>query len=103
MFSASLTRRAVASAFIMSLAAVGGVASGHTYQEKQKPRYLFGNATGLFCTALQTLVVICLRFIFMYINRQRSKMNLAEIKKQIEHYGGDEFAGDHHPEYRYAL
>ena len=47
--------------------------------------------------------MIILRLVFIYINRQRSRMNDEEIKNQIERYGGIELAGDRHPEFRYIL
>ena len=40
--SASLTRRAVASAVIVSIGTLGGVISGQIYQANQKPRYFLG-------------------------------------------------------------
>ena len=101
--SASRTRRTVALAFTISIGAIGGLIAGQIYDEKQKPQYTLGNTIGLICTIVQTISVISLRCIFMFINRQRSKMNADEIKKQIERYGGQELAGDHHPDFRYTL
>jgi hypothetical protein len=49
------------------------------------------------------MLIIILRLIFMFINRQRSRMNNEEINQRIKQYGGDELAGDHHPEFRYTL
>ena len=39
----------------------------------------------------------------MFINRQRSRMNEEEMKKQIERYGGNDLVGDYHPEFQYTL
>jgi len=36
----------------------------------------------------------------MMIDHQRSQMNDEETKKQIKRIGGNELAGDHHPEFR---
>jgi tryptophan-rich sensory protein len=102
-FSASLTRRAVTLAFVISIGAIGGLIAGQIYQEKQKPRYFISNTIAFVCTALQAVLVISLRLIFVYINRQRSRMNEEEIQQQVERYGGNELAGDHHPEFRYTL
>ncbi|CAF5027152.1 unnamed protein product, partial [Rotaria sp. Silwood1] len=52
---------------------------------------------------LQTILVIILRLMFLYINRQRSQMNTEQINQQIKRYGGNELVGDRHPEFRYAL
>jgi hypothetical protein len=39
----------------------------------------------------------------MVINRRRERMNEEQIQEQIERYGGEELAGDHHPTFRYTL
>ncbi|CAF0802972.1 unnamed protein product [Rotaria sp. Silwood1] len=100
---ASLTRRAVASAFIISIAAIGGLVAGQIYQAQQKPRYFIGNTIALIFIVLQTILVIILRLMFLYINRQRSQMNTEQINQQIKRYGGNELVGDRHPEFRYTL
>ena len=101
--SASLTRRAVASAVIVSIGILGGVIAGHIYQAKQKPRYLLGHTIALISTVVQTILIIILRCVFVLINRRRSRMNAEEIQEQIAKYGGNELAGDRHPEFRYML
>jgi uncharacterized BrkB/YihY/UPF0761 family membrane protein len=88
---------------IVSVGTCGGVISGQIYQEKQKPRYFIGNTIAFSFVVIQTILVIILRFVFMYINRQRSRMNEEEIQQQVKRYGGNELAGDRHPEYRYTL
>ncbi len=102
-FSGSLTRRAVASAMIVSVGTLGGVISGQIYQEKQKPRYFIGNTIAFSFIVLQTILIVILRLIFVFINRQRSQMNNEQINQQIARYGGNELAGDRHPEFRYTL
>jgi hypothetical protein len=102
-FSASLTRRAVASAIIVSVGTLGRVISGQIYQAKQKPRYFIGNTIAFSFIVLQTILIVILRLIFMFINRQRSKMNNEQINQQIVRYGGNELAGDRHPDFRYTL
>ncbi len=57
----------------------------------------------LIWTAIQTVLVIGLRLIFMFTNRQRSRMDWEEIQKHIEQFEGNELAGDHHPNFRYTL
>jgi nitrogen fixation/metabolism regulation signal transduction histidine kinase len=101
-FSASLTRRAVASAVIISVGTLGGVLSGQIYQITQKPRYFIGNTIAFSFIVLQTILIVILRLVFAFINRQRSRMNNEQMNEQIEHYGGKELAGDRHPEYRYT-
>lgn len=98
-FSASLTRRAVALAFAISIGAFGGLISGQIYDETQKPRYIRGHAIGLICTILQTILIIVLRLILMFINQQRATIN----EEEIEQYNGDQLAGDRHPRFRYTL
>ncbi len=98
-----MTRRAVASALIISVGTLGGVVSGQLYSANQKPRYFLGNTIAFSFTVLQTILVLILRFVFMFINRQRSRMNAEKIQQQIEYYGGHELVGDRHPEFRYTL
>ncbi|CAF4857218.1 unnamed protein product [Rotaria sp. Silwood1] len=100
---ASLTRRAVASAVIVSFGTIGGAISGQIYQDKQKPRYFLGNTIAFGCVALQTILIIILRFIFIYINRRRQILNDDQKQQQIKRYGGSELIGDRHPEFRYTL
>jgi len=88
---------------IVSVGTLGGVVSGQIYRTEQKPRYFLGNTIAFSFVVLQTILVIILRLIFMIINHRRSQMNEEEIKKQIEEYGGNELAGDRHPEFRYTL
>ena len=85
------------------MGAIGGLISGQIYDEEQKPRYILGNTIALICTVIQTILIISLRFILLFINQQRSQMNADEIQKQIERYGGNELVGDHHPDFRYTL
>ncbi|CAF1267643.1 unnamed protein product [Rotaria sordida] len=100
---ASLTRRAVASAVIVSIGSIGGVISGQIYQDKQKPRYFLGNTIAFSCVALQTILIIILRFIFIYINHRRQILNDDEKQQQIQRYGGIQLIGDRHPDFRYTL
>ena len=88
---------------IVSVGTLGGVVAGQLYQADQKPRYLLGNAIAFTFVALQTILVVILRFVFVLINRQRSRMNAEEIQKEVERHGGHELAGDRHPEFRYTL
>jgi hypothetical protein len=37
------------------------------------------------------------------INRRRKQMNDEQIKQEVEKYGGEKLAGDHHPKFRYIL
>ena len=98
-----MTRRAIAAAVIVSIGTTGGVISGQIYQAKQKPRYLIGHSISFACVALQTVLIIILRLIFMMINRHRDKLSEEEKQKQIEKYGDEQAAGDRHPNFRYTL
>ncbi len=101
--SASLTRRAIAAAVIVSVGTSGGAVSGQIYPAKQKPRYFIGHTVAFCCVALQTLLVIILRFLLMMMNHRRERMNEEQIKQEVEKYGGEKLAGDHHPDFRYTL
>jgi hypothetical protein len=37
------------------------------------------------------------------INCRREKMNDEQKQQQIRKYGGEQLAGDHHPDFRYIL
>jgi len=37
------------------------------------------------------------------INRRQKRMTGEEIKKEVEKYGGEGLAKDHHPELRYTF
>lgn len=102
-FSASLTRRAVALAFIISIGAIGGLIGGQLYNESQKPQYRIGHTIALICTIAQAIIVIILRLLFKSINFRRSQMNEKEIQTEIDKYGGNQLASDRHPEFRYTL
>ncbi|CAF1391416.1 unnamed protein product [Adineta ricciae] len=100
---ASLTRRAVASATIVSIGTIGGAVAGQIYQEKQKPQYFLGNSISLGCIVVQTILVLSLRFIFIYENRRRGRFTKEQIERQIQRYGGNDLIGDRHPDFRYTL
>jgi len=73
------------------------------YQAKQKPRYFIGHTISFGCVALRTVLVIIFRFILVMINRRQKRMTGEEIKKEVEKYGGEGLAKDHHPELRYTF
>jgi hypothetical protein len=102
-FSASLTRRAVASAVIVSIGSLGGVVSGQIYRENQRPRFFLGNAIAFGFIALQTALALILRLVLARINRQRASMDKDQIEEEIARYGGSELVGDRHPDFRYTL
>ena len=101
--SASLTRRAVGSAVIVSIGSLGGAVSAQIYRSNQKPSYFLGNSIALAFIALQTVLALVLRLVLARINRQRATMDKAQIDQQIVRYGGSELVGDRHPEFRYTL
>ncbi|CAF4007701.1 unnamed protein product [Rotaria sp. Silwood2] len=100
---ASLTRRAIAAAVIVSIGTSGGAIAGQIYRANQRPRYFIGHTISFCCVVVQTTLVLILRFILMIINCRRKRMNDEQIKQQVENYGGEEFVGDHHPKFRYTL
>ncbi|CAF1300901.1 unnamed protein product [Adineta steineri] len=100
---ASLTRRAVASATIVSIGTIGGAVAGQIYQDKQKPQYFLGNTIALSCIVVQTILVFLLRFVFIYENRRRERFTTEQSQRQIQRYGGSDLVGDRHPDFRYTL
>lgn len=103
MFSASLTRRATAAAIIVSVGTTGGAVAGQIYRAEHKPKYFLGHTVSFVCVVLQSILIIVLRLILMKINCKRQRMDDKQMKEQIEKYGGEKLAGDHHPKFRYIL
>lgn len=103
LYSASLTRRAIAIAVIVSVGTSGGAIAGQIYPAKDKPRYFTGHTISFGCVVLQSVLIILLRFILTIINYRRKRMNDEQKQKEIEKYGGEELAGDHHPDFQYIL
>jgi hypothetical protein len=54
---------------IVSVGTLGGVISGQIYQAKQKPRYFIGNTIAFSFIVFQTILIVILRLIFVFINR----------------------------------
>ncbi|CAF0839698.1 unnamed protein product [Adineta steineri] len=100
---ASLTRRATASAMIVSIGVSGGIVSGQIYSDKQKPRYIIGHTISLVCMTVQTILVIILRCVLMIINKRRKQMSDEQIQQEVDKYGGEESVGDRHPKFQYTL
>ena len=101
--SASLTRRAIAAAVIVSVGTSGGAISGQIYRSEDKPRYFLGHTIAFCCMVAQSILIVLLRFLLMFVNRRRDRMKSDEKDQQIERYGGDDSAGDRHPDFRYTL
>ncbi|KAK9765531.1 hypothetical protein K7432_006071 [Basidiobolus ranarum] len=96
-----LTRRAVASAAIVSFGTIGGAIGGQIYYDP--PKYLGGNIIAVSCVALQTVLVIILRVVFTWENRRRSRLTPEQKEQEVARYGGIELAGDRHPDFTYTL
>ncbi|KAI7865150.1 major facilitator superfamily domain-containing protein [Spinellus fusiger] len=96
-----LTRRAVASAVIVSIGTIGGAIGGQIYYDG--PLYFAGNTIAFSCMAAQTVLVLILRFALARENRRRDKMTKEVFELEIEKYGGMELVGDRHPTFRYIL
>ncbi|RUS15172.1 major facilitator superfamily domain-containing protein [Endogone sp. FLAS-F59071] len=99
--SGGLTRRAVASAAIVSIGTIGGAIGGQIYYDP--PRYFGGNTIAISCMAVQTVLVMLLRVVFKYENSRRDRLTEAEKAAEVAKYGGPELAGDRHPDFRYIL
>ncbi|KAI9012546.1 major facilitator superfamily domain-containing protein [Phycomyces nitens] len=98
---AGLTRRAVASASIVSVGTIGGAIGGQIYYDP--PLYFAGNTIAFCCVAFQTLLTIVVRLALLRENKRRDKMTSEVKDKEIIRYGGMELVGDRHPDFRYVL
>ncbi|ORX90002.1 MFS general substrate transporter [Basidiobolus meristosporus CBS 931.73] len=96
-----LTRRAVASAAIVSVGTIGGAIGGQIYYDP--PKYLGGNIIAVSCVGIQTVLVILLRVIFTRENRRRANLTEEQKEKEVARHGGIELCGDRHPDFSYTL
>ncbi|KAG2233444.1 hypothetical protein INT48_008850 [Thamnidium elegans] len=96
-----LTRRAVASAAIVSVGTIGGAIGGQIYYDP--PHYFAGNAIAFACLAAQTLLVIIMRLLLARENKRRSKLSEEQKELEIHKYGGTDLVGDRHYSFRYVL
>ncbi|CDH50197.1 mfs nicotinic acid transporter tna1 [Lichtheimia corymbifera JMRC:FSU:9682] len=97
------TRRAIASAVIVSFGMAGGALGGQIYYDP--PNYTHGNTIALACLAAQTVIVFMLRTMLARENRRRNEIANNAHARDLEllRYGGPAMAGDRHPDYRYVL
>ncbi|KAI8329994.1 major facilitator superfamily domain-containing protein [Chlamydoabsidia padenii] len=98
---AGLTRKAVGSAFIVSIGTIGGAVGGQIYYDP--PDYFYGNLIAVCLVGTQTILVIIVRSALDYENKRRDKLTEEMKEYEIYKYGGIELAGDRHPNYRYVL
>ncbi|KAG2205801.1 hypothetical protein INT47_003984 [Mucor saturninus] len=96
-----LTRRAVASAAIVSVGTIGGAIGGQIYYDP--PHYFAGNAIAFSCLAAQTLLVILMRLLLARENKRRTRLTEEQRELEIHKYGGTELVGDRHYSYVYVL
>ncbi|CEJ05207.1 hypothetical protein RMCBS344292_19153 [Rhizopus microsporus] len=96
-----LTRRAVASAAIVSVGTIGGAIGGQIYYDP--PKYFGGNCIAFGCMAAQTVLVIILRILLARENKRRTFLTDSQKEQEIEKYGGYDLVGDRHPSFRYVL
>ncbi|KAJ3346502.1 hypothetical protein HDU83_002901 [Entophlyctis luteolus] len=96
-----LTRRAAASGIIVSVGTIGGAIGGQIYYDS--PKYFGGNTISLSCLIAQTVLVVVLRYYFVFENKKRANMSEDEKAEIVAHYGSKELAGDRMPDFRYTL
>ncbi|KAI9483789.1 MAG: major facilitator superfamily domain-containing protein [Benjaminiella poitrasii] len=94
-----LTRRAVASAAIVSFGTIGGAIGGQIYYDP--PHYVGGNIIALSFIALQTCLVLLLRFLLKRENER--KQEIIDSEQEMERYGGPDLIGDRHYDFKYVL
>ncbi|KAG1139166.1 hypothetical protein G6F37_009941 [Rhizopus arrhizus] len=80
-----LTRRAVASAAIVSVGTIGGAIGGQIYYDP--PKYFGGNVIAFSSRE----------------NKRRTFLTDSQKEKEIEKHGGADLVGDRHPSFRYVL
>ncbi|KAI8339504.1 major facilitator superfamily domain-containing protein [Chlamydoabsidia padenii] len=98
---AGLTRRAVGSAFIVSIGTIGGAIGGQIYYDP--PSYFNGNLIAVCLVGTQTILIIIVRCVLAYENKRRAKMTEEMKEYEVHKYGGVELAGDRHPDFIYVL
>ncbi|KAI8646735.1 major facilitator superfamily domain-containing protein [Parasitella parasitica] len=96
-----LTRRAVASAAIVSVGNIGGAIGGQIYYDP--PHYFAGNAIAFSCMGAQTVLVIILRILLARENKRRTKLSQEQRELEIHKYGGMDLVGDRHYSFKYVL
>lgn len=96
----SLTRRAVASAAIVSVGTIGGAIGGQIYYDP--PHYFHGNLIAFCCMAAQSVLVLGMRIVLARENRRRSRLTDEQVELEISKYS-QELIGDRHPSFRYVL
>ncbi|KAI7904169.1 major facilitator superfamily domain-containing protein [Cokeromyces recurvatus] len=97
-----LTRRAVASATIVSFGTIGGAIGGQIYYDP--PSYVKGNTIALSFVALQTCLVILLRLLLQHDNKRKQNITTQQQQQlEIERYGGPDLVGDRHYNFKYIL
>ncbi|KAI9020218.1 major facilitator superfamily domain-containing protein [Phycomyces nitens] len=96
-----LTRRAAASAIIVSVGTVGGAIGGQIYYDP--PTYFAGNTIAFSCVGAQTIAVIVARILLSRENKRRELLNQEQKDYELLKYGSVHIAGDRHPDFRYDL
>ncbi|KAI9484448.1 major facilitator superfamily domain-containing protein [Zychaea mexicana] len=96
---AGLTRRALASAAIVAIGTIGGAIGGQIYFDE--PLYFGGNTIAFCCLGAQTIADLGLRFMLARENKRRDKLTQEQKEYEIFKHGGEELAGDRHPDFRY--
>lgn len=91
----------MASAAIVSVGTVGGAIGGQIYYDP--PLYFGGNTIAFACLAAQTIADLVCRFLLARENKRRENLRPEERELEIAKYGGEENAGDRHPDFRYVL
>ncbi|KAI9300252.1 major facilitator superfamily domain-containing protein [Cunninghamella echinulata] len=98
---AGLTKKAVASAFIISIGTIGGAIGGQIYRDP--PTYFQGNLISLCMVAVQTVLCIAVRYALARENKRRENMTDEMKEYEVHKHGGIDLVGDRHPDFRYVL
>ncbi|CAO3607667.1 unnamed protein product [Cunninghamella echinulata] len=98
---AGLTKKAVASAFIISIGTIGGAIGGQIYRDP--PTYFQGNLIALCMVAVQTVLCVAVRYALARENRRRENMTDEMKEYEVHKHGGIDLVGDRHPDFRYVL
>ncbi|KAJ6020758.1 hypothetical protein N7540_006262 [Penicillium herquei] len=95
-------KRAIAFAYMASLANLGGIASSYIFIASEAPAYPTGFGTSLAFASMGVIASILLDYIYIRINKQRDQVSVTEVH---EKYTVEELAalGDRSPLFRYTL
>ncbi|CAF1095145.1 unnamed protein product, partial [Didymodactylos carnosus] len=89
------TRRAVATALIISFGNIGGLIAGQIYRNDDAPKYIRGHSIVLVFTCTNILASLVLKFLLKRENRRRDNLSEEDYQRECS-----EKKKDWHPDFR---